>query len=334
MATSEADFLRWARSALVQYPLDAANLTFLGHSDNITFRVGDRQGMQYLLRLHDPVIPYYLGMRQLPEAIASELAWMEALLRQGGIHLQQPVPSTAGDPLVQITIEQGRRLPCTLLTWLDGAHFSPAAGDGPEQVERLGALVAQMHEFSSRWSPPPGLVRPSYDLEHFRRIFARLLHGVDLGVFSEEMFWTLRSTARKIMDEIGQLSFDSEAWGMIHADLHVGNFLINGQEIIPIDFSFCGFGHYLYDLSVCLAGGLTPHLRQAFFRGYRGVRSLPESCFRAVEAYALVGKVSYYAYQIDNPAERKWLQAHIPLVVENECKRYLRGEGMLGLEGS
>ena len=48
-------------------------------------------------------------------------------------------------------------------------------------------------------------------------------------------------------------------------------------------------------------GGLNPDLRHVFLRGYRSLRSLPESSYRAVEAYALVGMVSYYAYQIDNP---------------------------------
>ncbi len=188
-----------------------------------------------------------------------------------------------------------------------------------------------MHEFAARWSPAPGLVRPRYDFDHFQRIFARLLRGVDLGIFSEEVYWTLRSTARSILEVIGRLGFDSAEWGMIHADLHMGNFLVSGQEVIPIDFSFCGFGHYLYDLSVCLAGGLSPQLRQAFLRGYRGVRHLPETSFRAVEAYALAGKVSYYAYQIDNPAERRWLQSHIPQMVEIEFKRYLAGGEDLGV---
>ena len=67
------------------------------------------------------------------------------------------------------------------------------------------------------------------------------------------------------MDEISQLPYDPDEWGMIHADLHVGNFLVNDQEIIPIDFSFCGYGHYLYDLSVCLTGGLKPRSAPGIF---------------------------------------------------------------------
>ena len=111
----------------------------------------------------------------------------------------------------------------------------------------------------------------------------------------------------------------------------VEGFLVAEGEpgIIPIDFSFCGFGHYLFDISVCLAGGLKASLTPAFLEGYRSVRPLPEEDFRAVEAYALSGRLSYYAYQVDNPVERKWLQRRIPEVAQNQVARFLRRERIL-----
>lgn len=329
MPYTREELLHRARGALALYPLEVVDLRLLGHSDNLTFRVEAAGGGLYLLRLHDPVSAYYRGLRQQPEAIASELVWMEALYQQGGVVVQQPVHSCTGEPIVLLPAEQGPPLPCTLLTWLDGAHFSPSAPDAGLLAGQLGMLAARMHDFSSRWEPPQGLVRPQYDGEHFRRIFARLLRGADLGIFSETVYRTFRTVAREIMDEISRLSSEPGAWGMIHADLHVGNFLVSGQEVVPIDFSFCGFGHYLFDLSVCLGGGLNPGLRRAFLVGYRSQRELSESSIRAVEAYALAGRVSYYAYQVDHPAERRWLQQRLPQVAENECMRFLRGESIL-----
>ena len=34
-------------------------------------------------------------------------------------------------------------------------------------------------------------------------------------------------------------------WGLIHADLHEGNYLFHNEQIRPIDFYRCGFGYYL-----------------------------------------------------------------------------------------
>lgn len=320
---------RWAGLALQQYPLEKPALRFLGHSDNVTFRIQEPGGTVYLLRLHRPALNYWAGSRQRPELIASELAWLEALAK-GGFAVQRPVRTRTGDRVALVTVEGGEVIPATLLTWLDGQHFSAAGAEAAAQVESFGALAARMHAFAMGWTPPPGFTRPQYDLDHFRRVFARLLRGVDLGIFSEEISWSLRAASQAILSEMAALPDGPDHWGMVHADLHVGNFLVNGNAgdavIIPIDFSFCGFGHYLYDVSVCLAGGLKTSLVPAFLAGYRRVRPLAVQDLRTVEAYALTGRLSYYAYQIDNPAERAWLQRRIPEVIQTDISRFLRGE--------
>lgn len=305
----------------------------MGHSDNITYRVEVPDGALYLLRLHQPSLNIWKGVRQLPEFIASELAWLEALA-EGGFPVQHPMRTHAGDLVASLQPEgaplpESGPLPATLLTWQAGRHFTAQAPDAEAQIEQFGGLVGRLHDFSSGWSPPAGFARPSYDEDHFRRIFARLLRGVDLEVFSQENYWTLRAACREILRQISLLPAQPETWGMIHADLHVGNFLVcyepqcHEPRIIPIDFSFCGFGHYLYDLSVVLAGGLSAALRPAFLRGYRAVRPLPDEAMRIMDAYALAGKLSYFAYQIDNPSERAWLMRRIPEVVQKDCARFL-----------
>lgn len=316
-----------------QYPVQEYSLCFLGHSDNLTFRVDEAGGAAYLLRLHDPVTNFYQGVRQTPEAIAGELAWLEALLNEGGFTVQRPVRTNQGSLLAQVEAVPGQAVRATLLTWLDGAHFSPAAPTADLLIERLGELVGRLHEFSSHWSPPPSFFRPSYDLEHFKRLFLRLPHGVELGIFSEEVFNVLRAAGQAILGEIEPLPTTPPHCGMIHADLHVGNFLVRGSghggEIIPIDFSFCGFGHYLYDLSIPLAGGLNAAIRPRFINGYRQLRTLSESDLRTIEAYVLAGRISYYAHQIDNPSEHAWLKTRIPRTAETVCQRFLRGESIL-----
>ncbi len=338
-------FFSLAQLALAQFPLRGAALHFLGHSDNLTFRVDEAAGASYLLRLHYPVLHYWNGDRQNPEFIASELAWLEALAAEGTFNVQRPVRTRAGQLVALIPAAslpenspagEEEFIPATLLTWLEGTHFAPLSPGAVDQVICFGELVARLHDFSARWAPPPGFIRPWYDLDHFRRIFARLMHGVDLGVFSEETFWTLRAVSQAILQEIARLPFDPQHWGVIHADLHVGNFLVKAwpeencqRALVPIDFSFCGFGHYLFDLSVCLSGGLNATLRPAFLQGYRAIRPLAELDLRPIDAYALAGMFSYYAYQIDNPSERAWLQRRIPELVNHECRSFLQGQPVL-----
>lgn len=328
MPPTKNDHIRWAQAALQQYPFKEYSLNFLGHSDNLTFQVDQAGGPAYLLRLHDPVAQTYQGVRQLPDVIAGELAWLEALLAEGGFVVQRPVRTAGGELIGSVEVDSGATVPVTLLTWLDGAHFTPSDPGATILIERFGELVARLHDFSSRWVPLL-YIRPSYNLDHFRRIFARLLHGVDLGIFPEPVYRILRAATQAILAEIESLPVDPLHWGLIHADLHVGNFLVHDGEISPIDFSFCGYGHYLFDLSIPLVGGLNAALRPLFLSGYRRLRPLPESSLRAVEAYALAGRISYYAHQIDNPTEQAWLNTRIPRLAETICQRFIRGESIL-----
>lgn len=325
---TEETFIEWARMALTYYPLENAVTRFIGHSDNLTFRVELAGAPAYLLRLHKPVVPFFEGLRQVPQVIESELVWLRALA-EAGFDVQRPIETHLGELVPAIEVAPGEKVFCTLLSWLEGSHFTPSAPEALVVIEHFGELVARMHDFSTRWTPPKVFTRPHYDALHFQRIFARLLRGVDLGVFSEEVYWTLRATCQAISAVIEALPDDPQNWGMVHADLHVGNFLVHQGQPAPIDFSFCGFGHYLFDLSVCLAGGLNAALRPAFIKGYRAVRSFSESDFRAVDAYVLAGRLSYFAYQVNNPSERAWLLRRLPEVAQKECSRFLQGENIL-----
>jgi Ser/Thr protein kinase RdoA (MazF antagonist) len=215
------------------------------------------------------------------------------------------------------------------MTWLEGEHFSLNMPDANDILRGFGVLVARMHEFSAHWQPPAGFLRPSYDEMHFRRVFGRFSRGVDLGVYTEVIYRQLRVLGQAILSEIQTLPTGPEYWGMTHNDLHVGNFLVNQGQVIPIDFSFCGFAHYLFDISIPLAGGMKASLRPIFLDGYNRIRPLVQADIRVIEAYALAGRISYYAYQIDNPTEHDWLRRRIPQMLENEGAALLRREPLL-----
>lgn len=51
-----------------------------------------------------------------------------------------------------------------------------------------------------------------------------------------------------------QVGRGPDQFGFIHYDLSFSNVLFTAREAIPLDFDECGFGHYLQDLAVALAG--------------------------------------------------------------------------------
>ncbi|WP_041225915.1 phosphotransferase [Crinalium epipsammum] len=121
-----------------------------------------------------------------------------------------------------------------------------------------------------------------------------------------------------------------DTWGVIHADLHSGNYVLYGEEVRPIDFSRCGFGFYLYDIGQSL-GDIEASLRWHFFEGYTSVRTLPENYQSVVEAFFVGSTVENFAFLSANPDEHDWLSHAVPYVVKNHLHPYLQGETFLFL---
>jgi Ser/Thr protein kinase RdoA (MazF antagonist) len=85
----------------------------------------------------------------------------------------------------------------------------------------------------------------------------------------------------QIQQVLAELGYGAGVFGLIHADLHQDNYLFHRGGVLAIDFDDCGFGHYLYDLSVTLLE--IQHLQQyaslrnALLAGYRQARLLPSA---------------------------------------------------------
>jgi Ser/Thr protein kinase RdoA (MazF antagonist) len=92
---------------------------------------------------------------------------------------------------------------------------------------------------------------------------------------------------------------------MIHADLHQGNLLVNGQFMTVIDFDDAGFGWYLYDLAVALTHQEDrpgfQKLQDALLRGYRSRRPLSEVDEARLPMFLLVRRLAILGWLHQRP---------------------------------
>ena len=93
------DHDQYARAALPSYGRDPdAPLRLLSLSENATYRIDDpRDGRTAVLRVHRT------GYHP-PGAVASELAWLQALRRDEGLLTPAVFPATDGREVVDVTI--------------------------------------------------------------------------------------------------------------------------------------------------------------------------------------------------------------------------------------
>ena len=73
---------------------------------------------------------------------------------------------------------------------------------------------------------------------------------------------------------LARLGQDPAGYGLIHADLHLGNVLDHYGQARPIDFDDAAWGHYAVDLAIA-ADSVPEALRPVLLGGYQTVGPLP-----------------------------------------------------------
>jgi Ser/Thr protein kinase RdoA (MazF antagonist) len=264
---------RTAVRALAGYPIDEPRLSFIAHGENTTFRV-DSGAERFLLRVHRPNRHGLTVDSRV--AVGSELDWLAALRADTDLSVPAPVRARGGQ---WTTVVDGRV--CSVLGWQGGRM--QAANPRPVHFRRLGGVLAQLHEHASTYEPPNGFVRMRWDWETF------FGNTMEYGGVPAAGCWELLPTAvraqfdevarrmRAVMDALGS---GPDAFGLIHADLHLENALFDGDAVRVIDFDDCGFGYWLYDLAVPLWDNRHradyPAYRMALLEGYADRRGLPD----------------------------------------------------------
>jgi Ser/Thr protein kinase RdoA (MazF antagonist) len=304
-AAAQAAFLPAARAALEAFPIEPATIAFANLSENVTFRVTDaRDGATYVLRLHRP---WYHGL----EALKAERVWTRALAASG-VAVPEPVTTRDGQDYVQVAVAAtGERRHAGLARWIEGKVLAEAMADGgggraaEGHFERLGAMMAAMHNQASAWTPPAGFVRHAVDAD---------------GLMGEAPFWgpfwdhpvlspaersLLLATRDRLRAALIRYGRDPATFSLIHADLHPGNVLIDGERLAVIDFDDTAFGWHLYDLAVALRAydddADYPLYRDACLRGYCRVRRLPTGALELLPMFLLIRALAQLGWMHQRP---------------------------------
>jgi len=107
------------------------------------------------------------------------------------------------------------------------------------------------------------------------------------------------------------------AYGLIHADFHAGNWLLDGDRVGFIDFEDLGWGYFLYDVATALFGAIErtdyPAVADAFTRAYAGVLPLPEELENELLVFQALRVVFLTSLVVtrNDVAESTWWQTYV-----------------------
>ncbi|WP_459966156.1 phosphotransferase enzyme family protein [Paenibacillus sp. JCM 10914] len=307
---------RIASSALDRYDLEWQHIEFIGLSDTVTYQIKTSSGKMYLLRIHSD--------QRSKEEIDSELQFLDFLVTKG-LHVPRGITARDGSQVQQTDTEEGFQAPyVTLMSWMDGEHAKGRITE--DQAYHIGEMIGKLHEAASGFREPPDFRRPTWDENSYKIALNKLEKNA--GTFLSDQAWAMYQQASdKVIAKLATIQENEVSFGLIHADLHLGNIVFQDDCPYPIDFDRCGYGYYLYDL-VAVMMGLNPNLRLKVMEGYERVLQLDDNHVQYLEDFFIMTLMENYSHHSSNPNETEGLKAE-QIYALAYIQEYLEGRSFL-----
>jgi Ser/Thr protein kinase RdoA (MazF antagonist) len=285
-----------ARAILPRFGFAAdAPLELISVSENATFRIG----------AHEAVLRVHRRGYHDAAAIASELEWIKAVLRDGAASAAAPLQDAEGRHLAEIAALPGEPPHAAVLfRHLPGREPAPAEDLAPS-FRKLGAIAAGLHEHARRWPRPPGFRRQTWDAPAMlgpAGLWGDWRANRALDASARRL---IEAAAARIVERLAAFGRGPDRFGLIHADLRLANLLIAGEDLHVIDFDDCGFGWLMYDFAASVSfmedAAPAPALRDAWIEGYRSRSPLPDADVAIIPTLVMARRILLVAWMASHP---------------------------------
>ena len=262
----------------------------------------------------------YPGWRTLQD-LQSEALWLDALARDTNLPVPLIVPALTGEQVLPLTFPG---VPdawnVSLMSWVPGrslAHFLTT-----NNLKKMGALFAQLHQHGAAWQPPDGFTTRRF--EHWlSRREENLITGDKLPPAS--LIQAVPAPARQLLERIHQhvetayAALDRSDLRVIHCDLWHDNIKLYKNVLHPLDFEDTVWGFRAHDIAMAMLDLLEtvgedayPRLLAAFRHGYEAHLAWPGDPLEPFQVGRLLWKINWVAR-----FQSEWLsnmvERHIPV---------------------
>ncbi|WP_347551873.1 phosphotransferase [Pseudalkalibacillus hwajinpoensis] len=218
------------KEAITRFGLQAADMKLLGDFENYVYEVREKTQV-YVLRLT------HSSHRSFQE-VEAEIDWINDL-HQNGANVSYVYPSTKQQFVEELPIQQGSFYAC-LFEKAPGYSIKPESTFHTDLFEAWGKEVGKVHRLSMNYRPGKNRRKrwDQGDLIHFDRY---LVNKDDAEIVRE---------GKKLVETIKLFHETGKSFGLIHSDVHHGNFFFDGKEVHLFDFDDSTYHYYVSDLAI------------------------------------------------------------------------------------
>ena len=309
-----------AEEAIKHWDVEVKSINLHLQSENTVFKVEGLDGNTYALRIHRK------GYHDLEE-LNSEHVWTSSL-SNAGLLVPEAVVTRSGEAYTSVSfLNSSEYRYVGLVKWIEGTILNDLILDLEEKdvsdlYESLGKVVAKFHKATIAWEKPKDFKRHSFDTDGFlgsKPFWGRFWEAQNATTREREKLSLIRNN---ITESLSKLPKDINSFGMIHADLHSQNVLIQGKSLSVIDFDDSGFGWYGFDLAVAIWDRLDftatgCHFDIAYkslIRGYIEERPNAKDIIETIPTFLLMRTLMLIRWIEDRP--ESGYEAFIPVLIQ------------------
>jgi amicoumacin kinase len=226
---------RHLQEAAAAWGIEVDSARPLGDFENYVFAVRYRARPAILRLSH--------SSHRSPDQVRAELDFIDHLAR-GQVQVCRAIAADAGDPLQVMPADEGSFI---------AVLFEHARGQRPRRRDSAlwnpalftawGATAGRMHRLARSHTPTAARRRPDWQDDD-------LIRDAQLYLPPDEPFVLERLAEATTW--LAGLPRDPDSYGVIHGDLHHGNFHVDGGQLVLFDFDDASYHWFAHDIAVSL----------------------------------------------------------------------------------
>ncbi|MDI9458391.1 MAG: phosphotransferase [Bacillota bacterium] len=221
--------------AAQRFGMAADSLKLLGEFENYVYE-GKIGGTCYVLRLTH-------SSHRSTNMVLGELEWIN-FLAENGVSVAKALPSTSGKLAEEIHVGEDFFI-ASVFQKAKGRLLDRSNPAEPtrEVITEWGRTIGKMHRATKHFEPSEERFRRPQWFEDNLMCFENHLpaedkHIVDIG-------YSLLEYAKKLPQS-------QDSYGLIHTDVHMGNFFVDEGKITVFDFDDCSYQWFASDIAIAL----------------------------------------------------------------------------------
>ncbi|KMN52325.1 phosphotransferase enzyme family protein, partial [Bacillus sp. LK7] len=249
---------------------------FIADAENYVYEIV-KDNEPYILKITHTI-------RRTPEYILGEMEWLHHLAKEG-LSVAKPIPSLNGKDVEEVPDGKGGAFLLRVYEKAPGRKVEESDWNGT-LFYQLGKYTGNMHRLTKSYRlSDPAYKRQEWDEEEQLKL--RKYVPADQHLVFER--------ADALMEKLRRLPKNPENYGLVHADLHHGNFNWDNGKITAFDFDDIGYNWFVNDISILLYNMLwypvipyedkaafTGEFMTHFMKGYREENDLDSAWFEHI----------------------------------------------------